>query len=375
MASIYKRRKYYQIQFSFPPGSKRLIQKSLFTRNRKRADQIKSLVEKEIDLGRPPDISKILWGDDQEKRNLFEFLNDLEKEIRDNPSRAVSTRKRLINFLNNFRNFLNEKKLKHFFQINLQTAFNYRNKRLNDPVLTPSGGKTGRTVSPKTVREELLFLKNTVFDTAMDLKYVDENPFEKSLKGLKVYRTEKKPFTVYEVLNLIANAPNVMHRDLYSALYYTGARFGEIANLEWSEVDFLKNQIVILSKKSHFTKTRKSRTIPMNSNLKPILERRYNEIGRYRNYVFPSRNGKPIVNIRTAFNELKKKLGIWKDKSIHSFRHAFATHLIEKGIDIRIVQLLLGQSDIKVTAQYTSPDLKVLSDAIHKLPALQEPKK
>ncbi len=75
--------------------------------------------------------------------------------------------------------------------------------------------------------------------------------------------------------------------------------------------------------------------------------------------VFVSQTGRPLSNrgIRYIINEYAKKLGLQKNVSPHTFRHTFATHLVEEGADIRIVQEMLGHASISTTGVYTHGNL------------------
>ena len=73
-------------------------------------------------------------------------------------------------------------------------------------------------------------------------------------------------------------------------------------------------------------------------------------------WLFPGRNaGRPLTTRQFArlFQETVKKAGITKPVSLHSLRHSFATHLLERGVDIRVIQALLGHDKLETTARYT----------------------
>ncbi len=73
-------------------------------------------------------------------------------------------------------------------------------------------------------------------------------------------------------------------------------------------------------------------------------------------WLFPGRNaGRPLTTRQFArlFQETVKKAGITKPVSLHSLRHSFATHLLERGVDIRMIQALLGHDKLETTARYT----------------------
>jgi integrase/recombinase XerD len=71
--------------------------------------------------------------------------------------------------------------------------------------------------------------------------------------------------------------------------------------------------------------------------------------------LFPGRNGRPvhIDVLRRAFRAVVNQVGFQKRVTLHSLRHGFATHLLEDGVDIRVIQALLGHSTLQTTAHYT----------------------
>ena len=359
MASIYKRGKVYQIKFSIQMKS---YQKSLMTGLKSRAEDLKKEIERYEETNLYPPIEEIISGNGLIHKSVEEFLDIIEKQNRNNLSLAESTRQRNIDYLINFRNYLIKNDIKYFYQVKPSTAIDYRNWRLNTPAQ-----REGKMISAVTVKKELIFLKNAVFELAVDENIIEKNPFRVATKGLKVYPKEKNPFTKKEVEKLIKNAPNQLHRDFYITAYLTGARFGEVANLEWKEIDFDESILFIVDKGSHRTKIRKSRILPVHPILYKILKQRKKfSKGKY---IFPSKNdpNKPLSSIRTLFNKMKRDLGIDLNKSLHSFRFSFGSDLQEKFVPVEASMELLGHTDIRMTAHYQKASIELKRKAINKL--------
>jgi integrase len=358
MSSIYKRGKVWQIKFMF---DRKPHQYSLKTKNKTRAQYLQRIISDLLDVGIFPDLNEIMM-ESPTGHDLFNYLKMIQNETDNNTSLATSYRKRLRIFLNHFREFLRNENIRFFPQVKISTAAKYRNWRLSKP-----SEKTKGTIAPKTVKEELMFLKNKVFERAVDEKIIAENPFRRAVRELKVYKREILPFTEEEVQKLISNASNQLHKDFYTVLYYTGSRFGEVANLEWSDIDFDKNLCYIRNKLDLKTKTRKSRVIPLHQDLTEVFKDRHHHSNS--RYIFPSpnTNDKPVKILLRKFTETRNKLGIDPHKTLHSFRHAFASHLQKRGVPIEIIQELLGHADIRMTRHYQKIDLSVLQNAISKL--------
>jgi integrase/recombinase XerD len=144
-------------------------------------------------------------------------------------------------------------------------------------------------------------------------------------------------------------------RTMLELLYATGIRVSELVDLKLSQLGLVQGCLRVIGKGS------KERLTPMGEVALDWLERYLQgarqEIlaGRHSDHVFVTRRGKSMT--RQAFWHIIKryaiKAGIDKSLSPHTLRHAFATHLINHGADLRVVQMLLGHSDLSTTQIYT----------------------
>ncbi len=144
-------------------------------------------------------------------------------------------------------------------------------------------------------------------------------------------------------------------RTMLELLYATGVRVSELVDLKLSQLGMTQGCLRVIGKGN------KERLTPMGEIALDWLERYLQgarqEIlaGRHSDYVFVTRRGKSMT--RQAFWHIIKryavKAGIDKSLSPHTLRHAFATHLINHGADLRVVQMLLGHSDLSTTQIYT----------------------
>lgn len=157
------------------------------------------------------------------------------------------------------------------------------------------------------------------------------------------------------------------NRTIIECLYSCGLRVSELINLKISEINFSDDYIKVIGKGN------KQRITPINNNLINFFKNYINEIRsklkidkNNSDYLFLNRRGKKISRI-LVFNVVKeacKKAGIKKNISPHTFRHSFATHLVEGGADLRSVQEMLGHSNITTTEIYTHLDTKYLKEEI-----------
>lgn len=176
----------------------------------------------------------------------------------------------------------------------------------------------------------------------------------------RIGRSLPQSLTEAEVEALL-NAPNVKdplgHRDrtMFEVLYATGLRVSELINLKQSEINLNQGVARIIGKGD------RERLIPLGQEsqrwLRDFISGARSEIllERQTDYLFPTRRGDRMT--RQAFWHIIKrysKLANIKSKmSPHTLRHAFATHLLNNGADLRVVQMLLGHSDLSTTQIYT----------------------
>ncbi|MEE4163238.1 MAG: site-specific tyrosine recombinase XerD [Woeseiaceae bacterium] len=185
----------------------------------------------------------------------------------------------------------------------------------------------------------------------------------------RIGRSLPKTLSEDEV-DALLNAPNtdepLGHRDraMLELLYATGLRVSELINLKQSQINFNQGVLRIVGKGD------RERLIPLGEEsqrwLQDFIDGPRMEIllERQTDYLFPTRRGDRMT--RQAFWHIIKryaeKAGIRRKLSPHSLRHAFATHLLNRGADLRVVQLLLGHSDLSTTQIYTHVARERLKD-------------
>ena len=197
---------------------------------------------------------------------------------------------------------------------------------------------------------------------------IEEDPTA-DIEMPRIGRSLPRSLTEEEVESLLG-APNVReplgHRDraMLELLYATGLRVSELINLKQSQVNLNQGVLRIVGKGN------RERLIPLGEEsqrwLRDFIEGPRVEIllERQTDYIFPTRRGDRMT--RQAFWHIIKryaqKAGVKKKLSPHTLRHAFATHLLNNGADLRVVQLLLGHSDLSTTQIYTHVARERLKD-------------
>ncbi|HYI78204.1 MAG TPA: site-specific integrase [Chryseolinea sp.] len=169
---------------------------------------------------------------------------------------------------------------------------------------------------------------------------------------LKRPRREKQlpvVLSTQEVSHLIGCVINLKHKMILAVAYSAGLRINEVRCLELTDVDSDRMQIRVRNGKG-----KKDRFTLLSTKTLDQL-REYYKVFRPRKYLFEGyRVGEPI-HVRTVghiFNKALKLSGIKKEVSFHTLRHSFATHLLEQGTNLRMIQQLLGHNSLRTTSVY-----------------------
>jgi site-specific recombinase XerD len=152
-----------------------------------------------------------------------------------------------------------------------------------------------------------------------------------------------------EVIDLLRATYNLKHRTILALLYSCGLRISEVQNLRLADVDLDRRQLIVRQGKG-----RKDRYIVLAESTIPLLIN-YVSSCKPSYYVFHGAKGATYSasSIRAFLKRSCRRAGIRKQVTPHTLRHSYATHLIENGVNLRIVQELLGHSKPETTMIYT----------------------
>jgi len=194
-------------------------------------------------------------------------------------------------------------------------------------------------------------------------------------QAISLPKTEKRFYSflseteIKDLLVAIGESNNFEIRDsaIFELFYSTGARISEITGITLGKIDIINNEIEV------FGKGRKSRTVYLNRvasdklNLYLNIRNSFlfdskNKTYKKNNYLFLNKNGGTLSSrfIRVLLDKYLKKAQINKKISPHGLRHSFASHLLQEGAGIRVVQELLGHENVSTTQIYTHLNLKKL---------------
>jgi site-specific recombinase XerD len=152
-----------------------------------------------------------------------------------------------------------------------------------------------------------------------------------------------------DVQRLIAHVPNLKHRTMLLTAYATGLRLNEVLHLRVTDIDSTRMTVRVEQGKGG-----QDRYTILSTALLDAL-RAYWRVARPSTWLFPSaRRPQPLdpSALQRVFQTAKLRAGITKPGGIHALRHAFATHLLEGGVDLHTIQRLLGHRDISTTTRY-----------------------
>lgn len=208
--------------------------------------------------------------------------------------------------------------------------------------------------------------------------YRKDNPVEQ-IEAPRLGRKLPDTLSTKDIDNLIAaidltkefNGVRIGERDkvMLETLYSCGLRVSELTNLKISDLFFEEGFIKVTGKGN------KQRFVPINQTSKKMVERYISEVRshinvqpQFKDTLFLNNRGKQLTRamVFTIIKNLAKEINLNKTISPHTFRHSFATHLLENGADLRAIQLMLGHESITTTEIYMHLDRSHLKEVLTK---------
>jgi integrase/recombinase XerD len=232
--------------------------------------------------------------------------------------------------------------------------------------------ETAKALSPYTQARRIAGLRS-FFDYLIFEKYITSNPTD-LIETPKLGRKLPDVLSIEEI-ELLIDHLDLKHpqghrnRAILETLYGSGLRVSELIKLNLSNLFFKESLIQVTGKGN------KQRLVPMGIIAKKYLNIYIEEVrtnqkihSEFKDVLFLNRNGKGLTRqmIFTLIRTLAIKAGIKKKIGPHTFRHSFATHLLENEADLRSIQILMGHESITTTEMYTHLDTHHLRSVIEK---------
>ncbi len=211
-----------------------------------------------------------------------------------------------------------------------------------------------------TVISALKLLFREVYHTRLEVEDLERPRREKRLPNV---------LSKEEVRRILDAPRNLKHRLMLAMLYGCGLRRSELLNLRQEDIEAERGVMVIRQSKG-----KKDRVVPLPVHLRKMLDDYYRAF-RPEQYVFEGqRAGQPYsaTSIEKVLSRACEQAGISKPVTLHWLRHSYATHLLERGVDLRYIQELLGHQSSRTTEIYTHVTFKSLQNIRSPLDDLDE---
>jgi site-specific recombinase XerD len=227
--------------------------------------------------------------------------------------------------------------------------------------------KKGLQINEATIYQYLMSLVEKGYSRSSQNQHINAIKFylEKVLKQesktyyiVRPLKKRKLPTVLSEkeIQLIFSNIGNLKHKALLSLIYSCGLRVGEALNLKINDLDSDRMLISVRNGKGE-----KDRMVPLANNVLTLLRKYYKE---YRPITFLFNGAENETYSATSIRNVLKRAvymsHIKKNVTPHTLRHSYATHLLEKGTDLRYIQVILGHSSVKTTEIYTHVSTKNL---------------
>ncbi len=207
--------------------------------------------------------------------------------------------------------------------------------------------------SPKTQNQYISAIK-TFYVKMKGINY-DLVHIERPIEGRKL----PKVIPIEDVQAFLAGIPNIKHKTALSTIYSLGLRRSELLNLQLEDIDFKRDVVHILNAKG-----KKDRDLPLPGKLKELLIVYNRQIKPLKWLIEGQDPGTPYspTSLSSIFKQYLSRVIKNHNFTLHSLRHSYATHLLDMGVDLRIIQEFLGHKSSRTTEIYTHVSMKNLQN-------------
>ena len=167
------------------------------------------------------------------------------------------------------------------------------------------------------------------------------------------------PYILKDIKEFLSGIANVKHKTALSTIYSLGLRRSELINLRLRDISFKRDTVEIINSKG-----KKDRVLPLPEKLKNLITVYYRQV-KPKEWLIEGQIAGTQYSATSLENIFKKYLGRTiknHNFTLHSLRHSYATHLLDMGVDLRIIQELLGHKSSKTTEIYTHVSMRNLKN-------------
>ena len=217
-------------------------------------------------------------------------------------------------------------------------------------------------LKPRSIHRKISAIKSLINyelrSGRMDVSPIEGLSLPKISKNLPVFIEESKLHLLMEGNFFKKDEKGFRDKLILELFYSTGIRQSELINLKVLDIDFKLCQLKVLGKRD------KERIIPFPSNLLETIKEYLSYFGGRRGYLFLNENEEKLYpqKVYTIVKEYLTKVSSQVKKSPHVLRHSYATHLLNRGADLRAVQELLGHESLTTTQVYTHNTIEKLKN-------------
>jgi len=289
------------------------------------------------------------------------------------------------NAINDFKNYL---KIERGLSDNSIVSYENDIIKLSNFILNKNKSISPLKVSPDLIKEFIYSISKSIssssqsriisglrsfFEYLIFEKYISNNPLS-LIESPRISRKLPDTLTIKEINTLASNidvnsSEGERNIAIIETLYGCGLRVSELISLQISDLFFSEGFIKVTGKGN------KQRLVPINTMTKRVIKsymdnsrEKLKIVEQFKDILFLNRRGRALTRamIFTIVKNLAKQANIKKIVSPHTFRHSFATHLLENGADLKTIQQLLGHQSITTTEIYMHIDNKMLIKVMNK---------
>jgi site-specific recombinase XerD len=266
----------------------------------------------------------------------------------------------------NFQRFVETLQLKSYSRSTLKT---YSTEFAS--YLCTIKNKDAKEISPEKLRayflyclNELKMKENHLHSRINAIKFFYEQVLHNEKIFFEIPRPKKplqipRMFSKEDIKSIIKNTDNLKHKTMLILCYSSGLRVSEVVSLQIKNIDSNRMIIYLFAAKG-----KKDRIVPLSKTTLNYLRAYFKEY-KPKNYLFEGQYNDTCYSTRSLqkiLHNAKHKAGVTKEGSIHALRHSYATHLLDKGVDITYIQKILGHNDLKTTLRYLHVSTRDLSN-------------